>query len=173
MVIKAGKQKEQLGKIPPITIENAKIFARNFAGKAGTYNAEGQRNFCVYLDHDVAEEFVRLGFNVKYLKPRDEQEEQQAFVQVKVQYGDIPPRIVVVTSKNKTTLNENTVSRLDWAEIEMVDLIINPYRWEARGAVGVKPYVKTMYVTLVEDNLSEKYSNVPDSAISSPEDDDR
>ena len=42
-----------------LSIENAKIGFRNFSGRANTYNAEGQRNFCVFLEDDeLAEKLI-------------------------------------------------------------------------------------------------------------------
>lgn len=150
-----------------IIIENARIVFRNFSGEEGKFNRKGDRNFCVLLDHDLSEALISDGWNVRYLKPREEGDELQAFLQVKVSFANIPPKIVLVTSKRKTTMNENMINVLDWAEIKNVDLVVRPYNWDISGKTGVKGYVKSMYITIYEDEFSEKYENVPDSAVSS------
>lgn len=149
-----------------IAIENARIAFRNFSGKEGKYNPEGRRNFCVFLESDVAEELKMDGWNIRWLEPRNPDEEKQAYLQVAVNFSVAPPKIVAITSRNKTVLDETTISILDWAEIESCDLIIRPYNWEVSGKRGVKAYIKTMYITLAEDEFEEKYRDVPDSAAS-------
>lgn len=147
-----------------ITIEGARIVFRNFAGKEGNYNTAGKRNFCVLLDDELAKNLLNDGWNVKWLQPKEEGDEPQAYIQVAVSYGAVPPNIVIVTSSGKQTLNEKTINILDWAEIANVDIIIRPYNWEMNGKTGVKAYVKTMYVTINEDEFEKKYADVPDSA---------
>lgn len=154
-----------------IAIENARLQFRNFSGKEGRFNPAGRRNFCVLLDDDIARKLESDGWNVRWLEPRDPLDEKQAYIQVTVKYGNIPPKIVMITSSSKTVLNEDSIDILDWAEIQEVDLIIRPYNWEVNGKEGVKAYVKSMYVTLAEDEFEAKYRNVPDAAISSLEDD--
>ena len=158
-------------RIPNISVANARIGFRNFSGKEGKFNAAGRRNFCVFLDSDVAKELSRGGWNIKWLKPRDKEEEDQAYIQVSVSYKKYPPKIVIIRSTNKMILEESSVHILDWAEIENVDLIIRPYQWSVNDKNGLKAYLKTMYVTLVEDEFEKKYVDVPDAAISSFEDD--
>lgn len=150
-----------------ISIANARILFRNFTGAAGRYNQVGHRNFCVLIDNDIAQELIDEGWGVKYLRPRDEGDVPQAYLQVNVSYKNIPPKIVLITSSGKTTMDEDTIGILDWAEIANVDLIIRPYNWEVNGNSGVKGYVKSMYVTLMEDEFESKYRDVPDSAQSS------
>lgn len=147
-----------------IAIANAKIFSRNFSGKPGPYNPEGQRNFCVFLDDDIAEQLLEDGWNVKRLTPRDENEESRAYIQVKVSYKNIPPKVVLVTSRGKSVLDEDTISLLDFAEIEYVDLIASPSRWEMNGRTGIAAYLKSIYVTIAEDEFESKYYSTPDSA---------
>lgn len=155
-----------------IVIENARIGFRNFSGKEGRFNPAGRRNFCVFLETDLARELESDGWNVRWLKPRDENDEDQAYLQVAVSFDNIPPKIILVTRKGKTILEESSVNVLDWAEIENVDVIIRPYNWDVNGKGGVKAYVKTMYVTIVEDEFEEKYYDVPDSAANSIDDRD-
>ena len=147
-----------------IVIENARIGFRNFSGKEGKFNPAGRRNFCVFLESDLARTLEGDGWNVRWLQPRDEEEEDQAYLQVAVSYDNIPPKIILVSSKGKNQLDEESVNILDWAEIENVDIIIRPYNWDVNGKSGVKAYVKSMYVTLVEDEFEAKYMDVPDSA---------
>lgn len=159
-------------KLPPVTIENARIAFRNFAGKEGKYNAAGRRNFSILLAQEVAVELERQGWNVKWLEPREVGDEKQPIIRVDVRYSNIPPKIMVITSQNKSILDESTVHVLDWAEIENVDLILNPSAWDVNGKSGIKAYLKKMYVTLVEDELEAKYRDVPDAAIHNIEEDD-
>lgn len=144
-----------------LTIEDAKIFWKNFSGRGSTYNAEGSRNFCVEIDPETAEAMKADGWNIKYSKPREEGDEPQPYIQVTVKYGDYPPKIYMVTSRNQTLLDEDTVGELDRAEIEKVDLIINGFYWTVNGKSGIKAYCKTMYVTIAED-FGGRYSQIPD-----------
>ncbi len=148
-----------------IVIENAQIGFRNFSGNAGKFNPAGRRNFCVFLDNDLGKVLESDGWNVRWLQPKDADDEPKPYLQVAVSYDNIPPKIVLVTKKGKTILDDTSVNILDWAEISSVDLIIRPYNWEVSGKGGVKAYVKSMYVSIVEDEFESKYYDVPDSAI--------
>ena len=148
-----------------ITIEGVRIIFRNFSGKESTFNPAGRRNFCCLLDNDISEQLINDGWNVKYLKPRDEEDSPQAYIPVAVSFGNPKaiPKIVLITSKGKEVLDESTVNVLDWAEIENIDIIIRPYNWELpSGKSGVKAYVKSMYVTVAEDEFEKKYSAYPE-----------
>lgn len=149
-----------------IRIEDAKIRFRNFSGKEGRFNPAGRRNFCVFLDETSAAELADEGWNIKWLQPRTEDDEPQAYIQVAVSYSNIPPKVWLVTSKQKTLLDEDTINALDWAELESVDLVIRPYNYDVNGKIGVKAYLKTMYAKIVEDEFADKYEDVPDSALS-------
>ena len=145
-----------------IAIENAHIMFRNFRGEASKFNAAGKRNFCVRLDQDMADRMIDEGWNVKFLHPREEGDEPTPYIQVAVNFDNIEPNIFTITGRHKNRLNSDTIDILDYAEIENVDLIIRPYNWEVNGKVGVKAYVKNMYVTLVEDEFADKYADISD-----------
>lgn len=156
-----------------LVIENAQLAFKNFAGKADNFNSEGNRNFCVLLDDDIAEALSKEKlnkhgdtWNIKHLKPRDPDDKEQAYLQVKVKFGNRPPKIILMTSHGKSVLNEESVASLDWAEIDTVDCVITPYAWEMGTNHGISAYLKTMYVKIVEDKLESKYYDAPHSAES-------
>jgi hypothetical protein len=147
-----------------ISIENARIGFRNFTGKEGQFNNQGNRNFCVFLDVDTAKTLIEDGWNVRHLAPKNNEDEPVPYLQVSVKFDNYPPKIILISSKGKNIITEENANILDWAEIEAVDLVIRPYNWEVRGKGGVKAYLKSMYVTIVEDEFERKYNEVPDSA---------
>lgn len=150
-------------KLSNITIEDARLVFRNFSGKEGQYNREGDRNFAVILPDALAEEMGTGGWNIKYLKPRDEDDQPTPYVQVTVGYKGKPPRVVMISSRGRTNLGEEDVNVLDWAEIEKADLIIRPYEWVVNGKTGIKAYLQSLFITISEDELELKYADVEDS----------
>jgi hypothetical protein len=149
------------------TLENVDLIFRNFSGEARKFNPAGQRNFCIKLPDDIAEQMTRDGWTtIKHLAPKEEGDTEQAFIKVKVNYASgRPPRATLVTSRNKTMLGEREVDMLDVAEAKQVDVIITPYRREDpdTGEVTVSAYLKSIYFILEEDELDIKYAGVPDT----------
>ena len=150
-----------------IILENVRIGFRNFAGKEGKFNPPGKRNFCVFLDTEMAIQLEKNGWNIRWLEPRDENESRQAYMQVAVAFENFPPKIIMITGRGKTALDNDTVSCLDWADIQTVDLIIRPYNYTVNGRSGIKAYVKAMYIVLAEDIFESKYHEPPENIVDS------
>jgi hypothetical protein len=156
-------------------MEGVRIIFRNFKGAEGPYNRPGVRNFGVVIPPDTAERMASDGWNIKFLKPNEEEQEQgldhgPPWLPVEASWDKgKPPKIVLITSRGKTVLDEEVVDQLDHAEIAMdeetglpkCDLIVNPYFWtNPQGEHGVKAYLKSMFVTIDEDDLEKKYADL-------------
>lgn len=154
--------------LAPVTIEGAQIVLRNFKGAEEKFNPPGTRTFGVLLPDEIAAAMLADGWNVKQFKVREEElaEDPEAqgnfWIQVTAEYrkGRPPRAFLIASSGKKTLLTDETISQLDGVDLQNVDVIINPYRWEANGNGGIKAYLKTMYVTIEEDELDRKYSDM-------------
>lgn len=145
-----------------LVIEDANMVFRNFAGREGMYNREGDRNFCVIIpDYDVVEQMIADGWNIKQLKSREEGVPGDYYIQVSVGFKGRPPNLVLISSKGRVPLGQHECEILDWIEISKADIIIRPYNWSVNGKTGVKAYLKSLFVTMNEDYLELKYSDVP------------
>lgn len=159
--------KEQMQALRPVTFENCRILWRNFSGAEKMYNEEGKRNFNLVLDEPTYEAMKADGWNVKRKEPREPGGDPLFHVEVTVSFrGKYPPKIVLVTSGGQNqlalqpngTIDADEINILDIIPIEKVDLIINPRYWEGQAGSGIKAYLKTIYVTMREDELEAKYN---------------
>lgn len=149
-----------------VRIEGARLIFKNFQGKKSEYNDAGNRNFGVLLDEDLAEQLEMDGWKVKRLRPRPDDPDQyeQPWLSVKVKFNPYPPIAVLINSRGKKKLDEDTIDQLDWSIIKNCDLIIRPYNYPAMGGrpAGVSAYMKAIYVTISEDEFEGKYADIPD-----------
>ncbi len=146
-----------------ITMEGVQIIARNFSGRVDAYNPAGKRTFLVLLDDETAVKMDADGWNVKYLKPREDGDVPKPFLKVTVNMkGDFPPRVVMIAGRNQTRMDIDTIELLDTADISNVDLIINPYHYEASpvAPAGIAAYLRAGYFTINQDDLERKYADL-------------
>jgi hypothetical protein len=161
----AAKSKTQ--KLPKVTIKGARLLFRNFSGEQTPFNDKGKRNFNVVLDPDIAERLLADGWNVKQLRQRDEDEAPTSVLKVTVKFwpdkdASRQPRIVMVTSRGRTQLDDRACGALDYTMITNADLIISPFHWDLNGKQGVTAYLESLYATIYEDELELKYANIPE-----------
>ena len=146
-----------------VLMEGVRIIFRNFSGKEGQFNREGDRNFAVLIDDATATAMAEDNWNIKWLQPREGDDEEgtpQAYLPVSVNFKGRPPRIVLITSRGRTNLDEDSVEMLDWADIINIDLIVRPYEWNVNGKTGIKAYLQSIYATIEEDALEQKYNDL-------------
>lgn len=142
-----------------VTIEDTKLIFKNLAGEKQKYNAAGNRNFGVILPLADAERMGADGWPIKWLKAREEDEDDVPWIKVKVNFDTgTPPRVIMVTGRKKTQLNKETVALVDSAAITSADLTISPYNWvDDEGEAHVSAYCQALYVNIEQDDLSRKY----------------
>lgn len=149
-----------------LTIRNARIIFKNLSGKATQYSPAGRRSFSVIIDDETfAETLKNDGWNIKPLRKRDPDEPQHYHLPVAVFYGNYPPAITLISGNTKTMLDESTVQMIDWAEIKKVDLVVRPREYTVSGRTGIKAYLKTMYLTIEEDELAAEYADIGENHL--------
>jgi hypothetical protein len=145
---------------PTVTLQGAEFYFRNFSGRESQFNAEGDRNFGVYIPEELADTLIDDGWNVKYTKIREEGDVARPFLQISIGYKVRPPRITMISGGTRTPLTEQMLDILDWADVLDLDVTFAPYNWEVAGKKGVKAYLRVMYITVVQEELDAKYSDL-------------
>lgn len=138
------------------------VFRPNFAGQEEQFNREGDRYFNVAVPPEEVDQLREQGWNIKEWTGKEEGDETEYFIKVKVSYKFRPPRLVLITSRGRVPLDEETCEMLDWTEFEFVDVIINASRYNINGRQGVSAYLKTGMFVIHEDELEQKYSHLPE-----------
>jgi hypothetical protein len=151
-----------------ITFRSAQIIFRNFTGKPGPYNEEGERSFAILLDEELAQDLANRGMNIKPLKRREEDDDQMYYLPVTVSYRRRGPRIYMVTGDGdtmplrKTLLPEDMVEMMDNLELSEAHMVIAVSNYEVRGTKGKKAYLQSFFGHVLMDELEQEYATVED-----------
>lgn len=144
------------------TIRDARVIWPNFAGEEKQYNTKGDRNFCLVLDDDFAEQLEADGWNVKTRqRPDDPEFEPFKYLQVAVRFDVRPPNIQLVTSGPRQQLTEDTVEILDYADIFEWNVVVRAREWQDErdgGKTKIKAYLKTLFAKQDEDELEREFA---------------
>lgn len=143
-----------------VTVEDARIIFRNFEGREEKFNPKGRRNFGLILPIELADEMLANGWNVKYLKPREEGDVPQPWIPVRVAFGTKPPKLVQVTRRGKTMIDEDLAETLDWVDIEYADVTISPYDSVVSGKSYRTAYAHTVVLKIEENYLMDKWDEI-------------
>lgn len=159
--IKKEETEPRKKRLPPVTIQNAVLLYKNFAGAAKRFNAKGMRNFHVILEPSVAKAMEQDGWNVKWHAPKEDGEEEWVSIKVNLSFDKYPPRVVMITAEgNQTILDGDSIDILDFAELSNVDLTFQASAWEnAKGEKGYKTWLRKIFVTLSPTDLEAKYAS--------------
>ena len=148
-----------------VTFEFADIMYRNFEGREGKFNKEGDRNFALLLPEDFVDEAIRDGWNVKRQRnqgdPDNGPRTGAPYVAVHVGFKIRPPRMVMITetSRKRTPLDQDICDMIDFADIEFADVTVRPRQYEVNGRKGIKIWLDTIYVMVRENYLDLKYAD--------------
>ena len=152
-----------------VTIRGAagsQLIFRNFEGAAGKFNNAGDRNFCLIIDEELANQLDNLKFNIKRTKARDDYD-SVPYIKIRVGYtykdgtdNQNPPKIFKIDSTGMKLLTKDQVKFLDGARIKNVDLEFsaNDYIDRETGEVRYSAYLKSLYATVEESALEREYN---------------
>ena len=146
-------------------LEGVEIRYRNFKGEVGDFNPTGKRQFVVMLDEQQADEMAGDGWNVKFTKPKDPEEEPEPYIRVEVSYkaaddrGGRAPQVFLMSGPDGTPneIPREMLRIADQVDVAYADVLLEPYRWDVQGNQGVKAYLYSIVICIKLDPLMIKY----------------
>mgnify|MGYP004673128181 FL=1 len=146
-----------------IYFENAEITFKNFSGRPTKYQRqEGFRTFSVVVDDpDMAQRLSEDGWNVRILRPRNEEDTPRHVLDVSINFNFWKkPEIYMICDSHKTKLDEEDLDILDGADIVTSDIVVRPRLWDDNGTTRIKAYLQELYVTIHQSRFAAKYADM-------------
>lgn len=148
-----------------VEFEDAKIIWRNFEGKAGEFNDEGEREFHIVIpDMEMAQQLIDdvnedgVGWNVRIRAPKIEGDMPFITLKVKVNFNDRGPKVFLESDGRKIRLTEDTIKRLDFIDIKSCDIRLNPSDRTVRGTSYRTAYLDAMWVVQEVDKYESRFA---------------
>jgi len=166
--------------INDLEIEDAQIKWpwSHFNGAADTFNTEGDRNFVVILNPEDARALMEIpdGWSIKEYEGREEGDEPEYTIKIKISYRFEAPKIFFLKEKEVedpdnpgqtiTQLrkfrveNEAELNDITRGTVKRIDFVAKPSRWVRNGEAGVTPYLSEMYVHMAESKIGSQYDDI-------------
>ena len=141
---------------------NVKWAWSHFDGRKDTFNEEGDYNFTISLDPEMAKELLTIpdGWAIKVHEPREEGDPPEYTLKVKISYRYEQPAIYIIKGDRRMRAEESDLPGIKRSTCEQLDVIIQPSRWvRPNGETGVTAYVREMYVKIRESRFAAQYAD--------------
>lgn len=146
-----------------LCVEDARIMYPNFSGREKQYNKAGDKNFVLaFTEGELLEsgltidELTAEGWNVKPSKRNNEYDSPEYTLAVSIS-NEYFPMVQMHNGKVGKRLDEKSIAMLDAIEIETLDVIMSPYRWEVSGNSGIKAYVYQLFVMMCKSPFAGRW----------------
>jgi hypothetical protein len=151
-------------RVSDINITNGEIAYSNFSGRPTVYKPEGgNRTVTFVIPNDVAMDYQEAGWKIRRQEfPNDPDREPRYLLEATLTFRmkngqPRDPKIFIVRPDSLVHVTEETVDALDRAEIISADAVIGPFYWEHGNKRGIKAYINSLYITIKENPIDEKY----------------
>lgn len=160
------------GYLKILNLTNRNIIYRNFSGKPGQYNKNGDRKFTVVIDDpEIAQRVASYGWNVKAKPSKNDGEEPFCTLEVRVRFDLewLKPKIKQFTRNNSVWVTEENIGNFDYVEFEKVDLVLRPYAWKKpNGDAGISAQLSEMGAWIAQGVLEELWAEEENPAEDMP-----
>jgi len=148
-------------RVNDINITNGEIAYSNFAGRPTAYKPEGGvRTVTFVMPEEIVPDLQKDGWKVRRQEFEDGSYRYllEATFLFRTREGKLrDPKIFIVRGNELIHVTEETVDTLDHAEIISADAVIGPYYYDYAGKQGIKAYLNSLYLTIKENPIDEKY----------------
>jgi hypothetical protein len=163
-----------MARVNDINLEGGQIAYSNFSGRPTQFNPDGgQRTVTFVIPEENAQSLMDAGWKIRQQTFEDGTYRYllEAKFTFRTRNGQLrDPKIFIVRDGNKLVhVTEDTVDTLDHAEIVSVDAVLGAVYWEWGGKSGITAYINSMYLTIKENAIDEKYRRMLESMDDVPD----
>ena len=132
----------------------------HFDGREEGYNSEGDHNFTVILDEEIAKKALAEGWAVKEMDPYEEGDPPEWLLKCKISYKYEPPLIYLIKNQRKLRAEVRDLRDIRRDTTERIDVILQPSRWVNGPNSGITAYVKELYATVRQSRFRDQYEDL-------------
>ena len=143
------------------------VRGRNFKGEeqrdrttGKIVNGTGRRNFLLFLNDEVAEELKTYGCEVKYTRPRDDNDIPRPYMSINVSYNLKPVEAHLIANNQDTMLDEQRIGTLNDVDFKNLGLVLEFGREKTHlnGVTFIPVFASQIWAEIVPSYFGARYS---------------